>query len=96
MIQSRAEKEIRNQKYKRCLDKANLCQWKMGVFIYHIKKRCEMKRKERMGWYIEQICKVLQHLPISQANEIECRALWNNLQLSHEDIVTKYIDKEAK
>jgi len=55
-----------------------------------------MKRKERMGWYIERICKVLQHLPVTQANEIECRALWNNLQLSHEDIVTKYIDKEAK
>lgn len=55
-----------------------------------------MKRKERMGWYIERICKVLQHLPVTQANEIECIALWDNLQLSHEDIVTKYIDKEAK
>ena len=55
-----------------------------------------MKRKERMGWYIEHICKVLQHLPANRASEIECMALWNNLQLSHEDIVTKYIDKEAK
>lgn len=55
-----------------------------------------MKRKERMGWYIEQICKVLQHLPVTRANEIECMALWKNLQLSHEDIVTRYIDKEVK
>lgn len=55
-----------------------------------------MKRKERIGWYIERICNVLQHLPITEANEIECRALWYNLQLSHEDIVAKYIDKEAK
>lgn len=55
-----------------------------------------MIRKERMEWYIERICKVLQHLPATQANEIECRALWNNLQFSHEDIVVKYIDKEAK
>jgi len=54
-----------------------------------------MVRKERMTWYIERICKVLQHLPVTQANEIECRALWNNLQFSHEDIVTRYIDKEA-
>lgn len=53
-----------------------------------------MKRKQRMEWYIERICKVLQHLPATQANERECNALWNNLQLSHEDIVTKYIDKE--
>jgi len=55
-----------------------------------------MVRKERMAWYIERICKVLQHLPATQANERECNALWNNLQLSHEDIVTRYIDKEAK
>ena len=55
-----------------------------------------MVRKERMGWYIERICKVLQHLPVTQANEIECWALWDNLRLSHEDIVTRYIDKEAK
>lgn len=54
-----------------------------------------MVRKERMAWYIERIAKVLQHLPITGANEIEVRALWNNLQLSHEDIVVKYIDKEA-
>ena len=55
-----------------------------------------MVRKERMKWYIERICKVLQHLPVTQANEIECRALWNDLQLSHEDIVIRFIDKEAK
>ena len=55
-----------------------------------------MKRKERIECYIERICKVLQHLPVTQANEIECRALWNKLQLSHEDIVTKYIDKDTK
>lgn len=55
-----------------------------------------MKRKERMGWYIERIFIVLQHLPATQANEIECRALWNNLQFSHEDIVTKHIDRETK
>ena len=55
-----------------------------------------MKRKNRMEWYIERIYKVLQHLPVTQANEIECMALWNNLQLSHEDIVTRYIDKEPK
>lgn len=53
-----------------------------------------MVRKEHMAWYIERICKVLQHLPATQANEIECMALWDNLRLSHEDIVTKYIDKE--
>jgi len=55
-----------------------------------------MVRKERMEWYIERIHKVLLHLPVTQANEIECRALWNNLQFSHEDIVTRYIDNEAK
>ena len=55
-----------------------------------------MVRKECMGWYIERICKVLQHLPCTKSNEIECMALWNNLQLSHEDIVTRYIDNEAK
>lgn len=55
-----------------------------------------MKRKERMAWYIERISKILQHLPVTQANEMECLALWNNLQLSHEDIVTEYIDKETK
>ena len=54
-----------------------------------------MKRKERMEWYIEQIHKVLQHLPVTQANEIECRALWINLQYSHEDIVTSEIDKQS-
>lgn len=55
-----------------------------------------MKRKERMEWCIERICKVLQHLPATQASEIECRALWNDLQFSHEDIVVRYIDKEEK
>ena len=55
-----------------------------------------MVRKERMEWYIERICKVLQHLPVTQENEIECMALWNNLQLSHEDIVVRYIDKDGK
>ena len=54
-----------------------------------------MVRNERMEWYIERICKVLRHLPVTQANEIECRALWNNLQFSHEDIVTRNIDKET-
>ena len=28
------ERQELHQKYKRCLDKAILCQWKMGVFIY--------------------------------------------------------------
>lgn len=55
-----------------------------------------MKRKERMGGYIDRICKILQHLPVTQANEIECYALLSNLRLSHKDIVAKYIDKEAK
>ena len=54
-----------------------------------------MVRKERMEWYIERICNVLQHLPVTQANEIELSALWHNLQLSHEDIVVRYIDKET-
>ena len=61
-----------------------------------LQEREEMIRKERMEWYIERIYKVLQHLPVTQANEIECRALWNNLQFSHEDIVTRYIDNEGK
>lgn len=55
-----------------------------------------MVRKERMEWYIERICKVLRHLPVTQVNEIEVKALWDNLQYSHEDIVVRYIDKEAK
>ena len=54
-----------------------------------------MKRKERMKWYIERICKILQHLPTTQANEIECKALWINVALSHEDIATK-LAKEVK
>ncbi len=58
---------------------------------------CEiMKRKERMEWYIDRICKILQHLPVTQANEIECYALLSNLRLSHKDIVARYIDKEEK
>lgn len=54
-----------------------------------------MKRKERMKWYIERIHKMLQHLPATQANEIECRVLWINVALSHEDIAVK-LGKEAK
>lgn len=54
-----------------------------------------MKRKERMEWYIKRICKLLQHLPVTQANEIELRALWLNVALSHEDIAGKLI-KEGK
>lgn len=53
-----------------------------------------MKRKERMGWYIERICKVLQHLPATKANEIECKALWDNVALSHLDIANKIINNE--
>lgn len=48
-----------------------------------------MKRKERMGVYIEQICKMLQHLPTTYANEIECLALRDNIALSHHDIAQK-------
>lgn len=48
-----------------------------------------MKRKERMGIYIEQICKMLQHLTATYANEIECLALRNNIALSHPDIAEK-------
>ena len=48
-----------------------------------------MKRKERMEWYIDRICKMLRHLPATQANEIECRALWINVALSNEDIAVK-------
>ena len=51
-----------------------------------------MKRKERMEWYIERICKLLKRLPVTQANEIEVKALWINVELSHTDLV----DKEAK
>lgn len=53
-----------------------------------------MKRKERMGWYIERICKVLQHLPATQANEIECKALWYNIKDSHEDIADKLVKED--
>ncbi len=38
VIQSKAEKEIRHQKYNRCVAMAKLCHWKMGVFIYHKEK----------------------------------------------------------
>lgn len=48
-----------------------------------------MKRKERMGVYIEQICKMLKHLPSTQANEIECLALLDNIAISHPDIAKK-------
>ena len=48
-----------------------------------------MKRKERMGVYIEQICKMLQHLPATQANELEYCALRDNIALSHPDIAQK-------
>ena len=48
-----------------------------------------MRRKERMGWYIERICRILQHLPETKANELECRALWANIALSHHDIADK-------
>ena len=48
-----------------------------------------MRRKERMGWYIERICRILQHLPETKANELECRALWANIALSHHYIADK-------
>ena len=53
-----------------------------------------MKRKERMEWYIERICKILQHLPATKANEIECKALWINVLLSHEDIADKLVNEK--
>lgn len=56
----------------------------------------QMKRKERMCWYIERICSILQHLPDTQANEIECKALWANLSLSHTDISEKLNTKPTK
>jgi len=46
-------------------------------------------RKVRMGYYVEQICRVLYHLPVTQANEIELEALWLNIKDSHSDIVDK-------
>ena len=30
--------ELRRHKYKRCLDKAELCHWKAGVFLYKKEK----------------------------------------------------------
>ena len=48
-----------------------------------------MRRKERMGRYIDGICKMLQHLPETQANELEIHALYDNLVLSHSDIAQK-------
>ena len=51
-------------------------------------------RKERMGWYIEHICNVLQHLPATRANEVECKVLWDNVALSHLDIANKIINNE--
>ena len=48
-----------------------------------------MKRKERMGVYIEQICKMLQHLQTTHANELECCALRDNIALGHQDIASK-------
>lgn len=49
----------------------------------------KVTRKVRMGWYVEQICRVLQRLPVTQANEIELEALWLNIKDSHSDIVDK-------
>lgn len=37
-----AERELRHQKYKRCLAMAKLCHWKMCVFIY---------KKEKSNYY---------------------------------------------
>ena len=54
-----------------------------------------MKRKERMEWYIKRICDLLKRLPVTQESEIECRALWISVALSHEDIAGKLI-KEGK
>ena len=48
-----------------------------------------MKRRERIEWYIERIRKILQYLPITQASERECEALWMNLINSHVDIAIK-------
>ena len=48
-----------------------------------------MRRKERMGWFIERICRVLQHLPATQCNELSCKALWANIALSHHDVAEK-------
>lgn len=55
-----------------------------------------MKRKERMCWYIERICSILQHLQYTQANEKECKALWANLFLGHTDIVEKLNTKPKR
>lgn len=54
-----------------------------------------MKRRERMEWYIERIRMILQRLPITEAGEIECEALWMNLINSHTDIAIK-LKMEAK
>lgn len=35
---SMMSKDVEYQKYKRCLDKAELCQWKAGIFIYKKEK----------------------------------------------------------
>ena len=48
-----------------------------------------MRRKERMHQYAERIYKLLSRLPATQANEIECKAMWDNVALSHLDIANK-------
>ena len=53
-------------------------------------------RKVRMGYYVEQICRVLQRLPVTDANAIECEALWLNIKDSHHDIVDKLNNQTAK
>lgn len=55
-----------------------------------------MRRKKRMSQYAERIYKLLSRLPATQANEIECKALWDNVALSHLDIANKIINKEQK
>ena len=48
-----------------------------------------MNRKQRMAYYVENTCKMLQRLKPTQANELEMRALYNVTVLSHNDIAEK-------
>lgn len=36
--EEKLRKQLKHQKYKRCLAMAKLCHWKMGVFIYKKEK----------------------------------------------------------
>lgn len=46
-----------------------------------------MNRKKRMEFYIGEIYAILERLPCTKANDLECRALWLNLYCSHPDII---------